>query len=184
MVRIRLEPRPPLAGKASFEVVAVVPEGKLQPEYIRASESGIREASQSGILGGYPVIDWKATVVGGEQHETDSSELAFENAGRVAFYEAMKAASPILLQPIMAVEVVTSDEYFGAIMADLNARKAVVRETQISGQSRMILADVALAKMFGYVTRLRSLSQGRATWTMAPSHYAPVPGEEMKVLVG
>ena len=110
--------------------------------------------------------------------------MAFENAARAAFYEAMKNAEPVLLQPIMEVEVVTSDDYLGVIIADLNARKATVRQTRMRGNDRVISADVPLAEMFGYVTKLRSLSQGRATSTMAPSHYARVPDEEMKALVG
>ena len=124
------------------------------------------------------------TVVGAEQHQRDSSELAFENAARTGFYEVMKAAGPVLLQPIMEVQVVTPEEYFGVIMSDLNARKAVVRDTLIRGADRIIGADVPLAQLFGYVTRLRSLSQGRATSSVTPSHYAPVSPEEMKRLVG
>ena len=96
----------------------------------------------------------------------------------------MRSAKPVLLEPVMAVEVVTSEAYFGAIVADLNARKAVVRDSQLRGSDRVICADVPLSQMFGYVTRLRSLSQGRATSTMTPSHYAPVSADEMKALVG
>ena len=110
--------------------------------------------------------------------------MGCENAGRNAFYAAMKAAGPVLLEPIMAVEVVTSQDYFGAIMGDLNARNAAIRDTAVRGQDRIISAHVPLSRMFGYVTRLRSLSQGRATSTMAPSHYAPVSSEQMKQLVG
>ncbi len=142
------------------------------------------DAAHSGILGGYPVIDWKVTLLGAQRHEVDSSALAFENAARQAFYEAMAAAEPVLLQPIMDVEVVTADEYFGPIVSDLHARKAVVRDTRMRGGDRVISADVPLVQMFGYITKLRSLSQGRATSTMSPSHYAPVPPEEMKTLVG
>ena len=185
VVRLRIGPRAiAVAGGPSFEVVSALPEGELLSEHLAAVETGITGAAQSGILGGYPVIDWKVTIVEAEQHERYSSELAFENAGRIAFYEAMKAAEPVLLEPIMAVEVVTSDEYFGAIMSDLNTRKAVVKDTVISRSDRVISAHVPLGQMFGYVTRLRSLSQGRATSTMVPSHYAPVPSEKMKALVG
>jgi elongation factor G len=183
-VRLRIEPRPHIADRANFEVISAGTTGNLLPDHLHAVETGIIDAAQSGILGGYPVIDWKATVLGGEQHETDSSELAFENAARLAFYEAMKAAGAVLLEPIMEVEIVTADEYFGAIMGDLNARKATVKRTEMRGDDRVILADVPLAEMFGYVTKLRSLSQGRATSAMAPSHYARVPEDKMKVLVG
>jgi elongation factor G len=184
VVRLRMEPRQHVAGRANFEIVNKLPSETVLPEFVRAIEVGIVEAAQSGVLGGYPVINWKATIVGAVQHESESSELAFENAARIAFYEAMKAGGPALLQPIMEVEVVTSDEYFGAIMGDLNARKAVVRQTSIRGADRIIDADVPLSQMFGYVTTLRSLSQGRATSSMAPSHYAAVSAAEAKVLVG
>ena len=185
VVRLRLEPRGvSAAGGPSCEVVNTVPEDRLLPGYAVALEAGITNAALSGVLGGYPVIDWKATVLDVEQHERDSSELAFDNAARHAFYEAMKAAKPVLLEPIMAVEVVTSDEYFGTIMSDLNARQADVRDTLIRGGDRVISAHVPLAQMFGYVTKLRSLSQGRATSSMAPSHYAAVSAERMRALVG
>ncbi len=184
LARIQLEPKAPVRGRASFEIVDGTAASELDPPYIEALKLGIREASQSGALGGYPVIDWKATILGGTQHNTDSSELAFENAGRNAFYEAMTGAGPVLLEPIMAVEVITSQEYLGAIMGDLNSRHAVVRDTVARCQDRVISANVPLSQMFGYVTRLRSLSQGRATSMMSPSHYAPVPLEQMKALVG
>jgi elongation factor G len=184
IVRLRLEPRRHSPGRAASEVVKDLPPGEVREEYVSAMRTGITEAAQSGVLGGYPVIDWKATICHMEQHEVDSSELAFENAARVAFYLAMKAANPVLLQPIMEVEVVTSDEYLGAIMGDLHARKAVVRDTRLRGSSRVISADVPLVQVFGYITKLRSLSQGRATATMSPSHYSPVSPEEMKTLVG
>jgi elongation factor G len=184
VVRLAVEPRPHRPGRANFEIASRVSAVDVSFEFIKAIETGIHDAAQSGILGGYPVIDWKASILAVEQHESDSSETAFENAGRLAFNEAAKAADPVLLQPIMDVEVVTSDEYLGAIMSDLNARKANIRETRIRGSDRIILAEVPLARMFGYITQLRSLSQGRATSSMTPSYYAPVPQEEMKILVG
>jgi elongation factor G len=183
-VKLRIEHRPHAAGRASFAVASAIPAGGLEPEHAQAMDTGVRDAAQSGVLGGYPVIDWKVTFLSVEQHKTDSSEIAFENAARLAFYDAMSRADPVLLQPIMDVEVVTSDEYFGSVMADLNGRSAVVRETRMRGPDRIIAADVPLARMFGYITKLRSLSQGRATSTMAPSHYAPVPEDEMRALVG
>jgi elongation factor G len=164
--------------------VSEVPAKELPAEYLAAIEVGVSDAALSGVLGGYPVIDWKLSVIGVEQHARDSSELAFESAGRAAFYESMKAARPVLLEPIMDVEVVTGEEYFGVIMSDLQARRAVIRDTLLRGTNRVIKADVPLSRVFGYVTKLRSLSQGRATAAMTPSHYAPVPTEEMKVLVG
>ncbi|MHC4696828.1 MAG: elongation factor G [Planctomycetota bacterium] len=184
VVTLQLGPRVhPEVGPA-FEIVNGLPAGALTADYVAAVETGIVEAAQSGILGGYAVIDWRATIAAVQEHERNSSELAFENAARVAYYEAMKAAEPLLLEPIMDVEVVTPDAYFGAIMSDLNARGAVVRDTVVRGANRVILAQVPLAKVFGYVTKLRSLSQGRATSSMTPSHYAPVSTEQMKALVG
>jgi len=184
ILKVRIEPRAYAPGRANFEIVNAITTDGLAAEFLRACEAGINDAAQSGILGGYPVIDWKITMLSSGWHESESSELAFENAARAAFYEAMKAADPVLLEPIMDVEVVTSDEYFGSIMGDLNARKAVVRNTTLRGADRLISADVSLSQMFGYVTKLRSLSQGRATATMAPSHYAPVSATDMRILVG
>jgi elongation factor G len=184
ILRVRIEPREHAPGRANFEIANAVTTEGLAAEFLRACEAGISDAAQSGVLGGYPVIDWKVTMLSAGWHESESSELAFENAARASFYEAMKAAGPVLLEPIMDVEVVTSDEYFGSIMGDLNARKAVVRNTTLRGADRLISADVSLSQMFGYVTKLRSLSQGRATATMAPSHYAPVSAADMKALVG
>jgi elongation factor G len=183
-IRVRLETKPREAAVAGTEIVAHVPAGELLPEYVAAARAGIRDAAHSGILGGYPVIDWRAVILGGEQHESESSEMAFENAGRLAFLEAMRHADAALLEPIMDVEVVCSDTHFGTIMGDLNARNAVIRDTVMRGDDRVIAADVPLAQMFGYVTKLRSISQGRATSTMTPSHYAPVSAEQMKLLVG
>ncbi|MGB0714364.1 MAG: elongation factor G [Phycisphaerae bacterium] len=183
-VTLRMEHRKHDPDQPAFEIVNEVTGEEFPREFIQAVELGITEAAQSGDLGGYPVIDWKVTIVAAEMREDQSTELAFETAARMAFYEAMRNAGPVLLQPIMDVEVVTADEYMGAIMADLNARKAVVRETQIRDQDRVILAEVPLSAMFGYVTKLRSLSQGRATSSMTPLHYAGVPEAEMRALVG
>lgn len=183
-VRLGLCPRKHQSGHANFEIVKKVSEESVPAEFIAAIETGIMEASQSGVLGGYPVIDWTATILGATVHDTDGSETAFENAARTAFFEAMSAASPTLLEPVMDVEVVSSQQYFGPIMADLNSRGAVIRETRERAEDMVILADVPLAQMFGYITRLRSLSQGRATSTMTPSHYARISGERIKELVG
>ncbi|MBU0718998.1 MAG: elongation factor G [Planctomycetes bacterium] len=183
-VRIRLVPRP-RGGPGSRKCIAFkIEESALPRESRTAIEEGLIEAAQSGVLGGYPVIDWEITVIGAEQRERLSSELAFENAARMAFYEATRAGGPLLLEPVMDVEVVTAEEYLGAIMSDLNARNAVVRDARVRGGKRVVSADVPLARMFGYVTRLRSLSQGRANASMSPSHFAPVSPEETKRLVG
>ena len=183
-VRVRIEPRKRESGRPNFQVSSSIAPETLPEGYREAMETGIVEAAQSGILGGYPVIDWDITLVAADFDEEKSSELAFENAARAAFYDAMRAGRPVLLQPIMDVSVVTADEYFGTIVSDLNARNATIRETQVRGHDRVILADVPLSQMFGYITKLRSLSQGRATSMMTPSHYAPMPAAEMKALVG
>lgn len=183
-VRLRIEPREHKTAGDPYEVVDRLPAETLPQEYVDAVRAGLVDASSSGVLGGYPVIDWRVTIVDGEHRDADSSELAFEAAGRLGFYEAMKAAHPALLEPIMDVQVMTPDEYFGAILGDLNARNAEVRDTSARGTERTIHAYVPLAQMFGYVTKLRSLSQGRASSTMAPSHYAAVSAEAMKAMVG
>ncbi|MHC5110146.1 MAG: elongation factor G [Planctomycetota bacterium] len=183
-VTLRMEHRVHKPDRPGFAVVNLLTEDALPAAFVEAIEMGIRDAAASGILGGYPVIDWSVTIAGGRAREDASTAVAFETAARQAFYEAMKASMPVLLQPIMSVEVVTSEEYLGAIMADLNSRKAVVRETQIRAADRVINAEVPLAEMFGYVTKLRSLSQGRATSAMTPLHYARVSEAEMRSLVG
>lgn len=183
-VELRIEHRKHDPEQANTEIDNEVTDEEFPQSFIEAIKLGINEASQSGTLGGYPVIDWKVTIASAVQREDQSTELAFETAARMAFYEAMREAKPVLLQPIMDVEVVTADEYMGSIMADLNSRKAVVRETQIRDEDRIILAEVPLSAMFGYVTKLRSLSQGRATSSMTPLHYASVTEEEMRALVG
>ncbi|MCO6437151.1 MAG: elongation factor G [Phycisphaerae bacterium] len=183
-VRLGIEPWKPSEGGPSFQIQSRLPAGQIEDEFVQALKTGIADASHSGTLGGYPLINWKVTLLDARQDPANSSEMAFEAAGRMAFFEAIAAAKPVLLEPIMAVEVVTSEEYLGAIMGDLNARHATVRESTMDGPKRIIRADVSLAEMFGYVTVLRSLSQGRATSSMSPSHYAPVAPEQMKALVG
>jgi elongation factor G len=183
-VRLLIEPRPRDDDPSAATFCSRLLPDTLSPEFIAAIERGVKDAALSGVLGGYPVINWRVTLLDVRRHETDSSELAWENAARTAFYAAMQAAHPVLLEPIMNVEVVTPEEYFGAIMTDLNARKAEVRDTVLRLTSRVVHADVPLSQMFGYVTRLRSLSQGRAAASMQPSHYSPVSAAEMKQLVG
>ena len=179
-VWLTIEPLPAGSG-VIFENKIVG--GVVPKEFISAVERGVREAASTGIMG-YPVVDVLVRLVDGSYHEVDSSERAFQIAGSMGFKEAARQARPVLLEPVMALEVVTPEEYFGVLMSDLNARKAVVRDTVIRGGDRIVGADVPLAQLFGYVTRLRSLSQGRATSSMTPSHYAPVSPEEMKQLVG
>jgi elongation factor G len=139
-------------------------------------ERGFLEAAQSGILAGNPMNNIKFTLLDGKHHEVDSSDLAFQTAARMAFQEAVRKAKPILMEPVMKVEVTTPEEFFGVISGDLNSRRAVITGSDVRGMYRVINAEVPLAAMFGYATQLRSLSQGRANWSMEPSHYAAVPG--------
>jgi elongation factor G len=183
-VTLRVDPVALDATGGTEVVRCVVDASAVRPEYVEAAESGIRGAATVGPVIGYPLIHWKATLVGMEQHDEDSSDLAFENAARIAFERAVAAASPVLLEPIMKIEVTTPDEYFGAINGDLNARRAVITGTDMRGRNRLIVAEAPLAEMFGYVTELRSLSQGRASVSMEPLCYAPVPDAVTRRMTG
>ena len=130
---------------------------------------------ESGVLAGYPVVDVRATVIYGSYHEVDSSEIAFKIAGSMAFKEAMGKASPVILEPIMSLEVVTPEEFMGDVISDINRRRGRISGQEPRGNTQVIAAVVPLAEMFGYATDLRSRSQGRATFTMQFSHYEPVP---------
>ena len=130
---------------------------------------------ESGVLAGYPVVDVKATVIYGSYHEVDSSEIAFKIAGSMAFKGAMAKANPVILEPIMSLEVVTPEEFMGDVISDINRRRGRITGQEPRGNTQVIAAQVPLAEMFGYATDLRSRSQGRATFTMQFSHYEPVP---------
>jgi len=171
-VVLRLDPVKPGAG---FSFVDGTKGGVIPREYIPAIEKGVKEAMESGVLAGYPVVDLKATVTFGSYHEVDSSEMAFKIAGSMAFKEAMAKASPVILEPIMSLEVVTPDEFIGDVISDINRRRGRIGGQEPRGNTQVIAATVPLAEMFGYATDLRSRSQGRATFTMQFSHYEPVP---------
>jgi elongation factor G len=130
---------------------------------------------ESGILGGYPVVDIRIELIDGSYHDVDSSEIAFKVAGSMAFKEAMKRAKPVLLEPVMAVEVVTPEDYLGDVMGNLNSRRGRVEHLEPVGNAQQIKAMVPLAEMFGYATDVRSMTQGRATFTMQFDHYEEVP---------
>jgi elongation factor G len=149
--------------------------GKIPKEYIGPVDAGIREAMDSGVLAGYPVVDVKVELVDGSYHEVDSSERAFKIAGSMAFKEAMKRAKPKLLEPMMLVEVTTPEDYLGDVMGNLNGRRGRVEGMQPVGNAQVIRAMVPLAEMFGYATDIRSMSQGRATFHMEFDHYEEVP---------
>jgi elongation factor G len=172
-VWIRVEPQEAGTGYL-FESKIVG--GTVPKEFIKPVEEGIREASQSGVLAGYPVLDFKATLFDGSYHDVDSSEMAFKIAGSMAFKEANRAAGPILLEPIMKVEVTTPKDYMGAITGDLNRRRGLIQSTEeAAGGAQVITAHVPLSEMFGYATDMRSATQGRATYTMEFSHYEKAP---------
>jgi elongation factor G len=170
---LQVEPAEPGSG-ILFENKIVG--GAIPREFIPAVEAGVREAADSGVLAGYPVVDVKVTLLDGSFHEVDSSEMAFKIAGSIAFKEAVQRAKPVILEPYMELEVTTPDAYVGDVIGDLNARRARIEMIEPGvGGTQIIRALVPLAEMFGYATTLRSLTQGRATYTMHPSHYEEAP---------
>jgi len=179
-VTINLHPQEPGDG---YEFVDKIVGGKIPKEYISAVNHGIEEAMSSGILAGFPVVDVKVELVDGSYHEVDSSERAFKIAGSMAFKEGMKRAKPKLLEPVMSVEVVTPEEYLGDVIGNLNGRRGRVEQLEPVGASQSIKASVPLAEMFGYATDLRSMSQGRATFSMQFDRYEQVPVTIAEALV-
>ncbi len=171
-VFLRIEPNEQGAG---FEFVDKIVGGVVPKEYIPAVGQGVREALDNGILAGYPMVDVKVTLYDGTYHDVDSSEAAFKIAGSQAFQEGAAKAGPVLLEPMMDVEVVTPEEFMGDVIGDLNSRRGNVGAMEDSPAGKVVSAEVPLAEMFGYATALRSLTQGRATYTMQPSKYAEVP---------
>ena len=171
-VYIEIEPLEPGKG---FEFENKVVGGTIPREYIPAVEKGIRESADRGILAGYPIVDIKARLYDGSYHDVDSSEMAFKIAGSMAFKEAIKNAKPVLLEPIMSLEIVTPEEYLGDVIGDLNSRRGRIINIEKRGNVQVIKGQAPLAEMFGYATDLRSKTQGRATYTMQFSHYNEVP---------
>jgi elongation factor G len=171
-VVLRIEP---LAAGGGYEFVDGTKGGVIPREYIPAIGKGVKEAMESGVLAGYPVVDIKATVTFGSYHEVDSSEIAFKIAASMGFKEAMGKANPVILEPIMALETVTPEDFTGDVISDINRRRGRITGQEPRGSTQVIGATVPLAEMFGYATDLRSRTQGRATFTMQFSHYEPVP---------
>ncbi len=169
---VEIEPLPRGGG---FEFVDRITGGVIPKEFIKPVEEGVREAMETGVLAGYPVVDVRVTLVDGSSHEVDSSELAFKIAGSLAFKDAVQKAKPVLLEPVMKVEVTTPEAYMGDVLADLNARRGRIQAMEQRQGLRVITALVPLAEMFGYATDLRSRTQGRAVYTMEFSHYEEVP---------
>jgi elongation factor G len=179
-VVITLEPTGPGGG---YEFIDKVTGGVIPKEYIPSVDAGIQEAMQGGVLAGYPTVDVRVTLTYGSYHEVDSSEMAFKIAGSLAFKKAARAAQPVLLEPIMAVEVVTPEDYMGDVIGDLSSRRGKVEGMEQRGSSQVIRSQVPLAEMFGYATDLRSRTQGRATYTMQFHSYQEVPGSISREIV-
>src|SRR5207344_818534 len=171
-VKIRVEPLPSGSG---FEFENDVTGGRVPKEYINPTEAGIKEALEGGILAGYPMSDIKVTLYDGSYHDVDSSEMAFKIAGSLAIKEAARRAKPVLLEPIMSVEVVVPEEYNGTVMGDLNSRRGRIEGMELRGTSQIIKAMVPLSEMFGYATDIRSRTQGRGSFTMHFGKYEEVP---------
>jgi elongation factor G len=177
---IRVEPQEKGAG---YEFVDKIVGGVIPREYIKPIDQGIQEALQTGIYAGYPVVDIKVTLFDGSFHEVDSSEMAFKIAGSLAIKDAFNKADPAILEPIMRVEVTMPEEFMGDVIGDLNSRRGQIEGMEVRGSTQVVRAFVPLAQMFGYVTDLRSMTQGRATSSMEFSHYAEVPASLASELV-
>jgi elongation factor G len=177
-----LEVEPQAAG-AGYEFVNKIVGGVVPREYIQPVDNGIQEAMGSGIIGGYPVVDIRATIVDGSYHEVDSSEMAFKIAGSMAFKEAMRKADPVLLEPVMQVEVTVPEDYMGDVIGDINSRRGRIEGMEARGGAQVIRSIVPLAEMFGYATDLRSRTQGRGVYSMQLSHYEEVPKSIMEKVI-
>jgi len=165
----------PLEGSTGFEWEDKIVGGAVPKEYIPAAQKGVEDAMNNGILGGYPVIGIKASIVDGSYHEVDSSEMAFRIAGSMALKEALKKADPVLMEPVMNVEVVVPEEYMGDVIGDISSRRGRVAEMGVRANARVVKAFVPLAEMFGYATDLRSKTSGRGSFTMSFDHNEEVP---------
>ncbi|HSO28565.1 MAG TPA: elongation factor G [Candidatus Sulfomarinibacteraceae bacterium] len=179
-VVLTLEPNAKAAG---FEFVDKIVGGTIPREYMRAVEHGIRETVETGVYAGYPMVDVRATVHDGSYHEVDSSEMAFKIAASMAVKDAVEKADPTILEPMMRVEVTLPEQFMGDVIGDLNSRRGLVEGTEVRGTTVVVRAAVPLAEMFGYATDLRSMTQGRASYSMELSHYAEVPGNLAQELV-
>jgi elongation factor G len=180
-VKLTLEPNEPGKG---YEFVDKITGGAIPKEYIPCVDQGIQGAMNAGVLGGFQVVDVKATLIDGSFHEVDSSEMAFKVCGSMAFKEAMAKAGPTLLEPIMKVDVTAPDDYMGDVMGDLNARRGQITGTDMRNGAVQVTANVPLSNMFGYATDLRSKTQGRATYSMEPSHFVEMPKSLREAIIG
>jgi elongation factor G len=170
--------------EGEYEFQNAIVGGAIPKEYIPAIDNGIREASDSGVIAGYPVINFKVKLYDGSYHDVDSSEMAFKIAGSMAFKNAMTKADPVLLEPMMKVEVVVPEEYMGDVMGDINSRRGRIEGMEAIAGAQNIRAFVPLSEMFGYATVLRSRTQGRGTYSMEFDHYEEVPKSIQEQIVG
>ena len=178
-VKLRLEPLQDEDGTYNYEFVDEITGGVIPREYIPSIDKGIAEQMQNGVIAGHPLIGVKATLIDGSFHEVDSSEMAFKIAAAMALREGAMAASPVLLEPVMTVEVVTPEDYMGDVVGDLNRRRGMINGMEENPSGKVVRAEVPLSEMFGYSTDLRSSTQGRATYTMEFAKYADVPASVM-----
>jgi elongation factor G len=178
-VYLKIEPSEPGSG---YEFVNGIVGGVVPKEYISAVDKGVREQMENGVIAGYPVVDCKVTLYDGSYHDVDSSEMAFKIAGSMGFRDGMQKADPVLLEPIMKVEVVTPEVYMGDVMGDLNRRRGLPQGMEDAPAGKVIRAKVPLAEMFGYATQLRSMSQGRAVYSMEFEKYSEVPPSVAKAV--
>jgi elongation factor G len=177
---VRIEKLEPGSG---VEFEEVVKGGTIPKEYFNAIEKGVREAADRGVLAGYPVLDLRVTLYDGSYHDVDSSEAAFKIAGSMAFQDAARKAGIDLLEPMMKVETVTPEDFMGTVVGDLNSKRGQIQDMQDRSGAKVVRAFVPLAEMFGYATTLRSLTQGRASYTMEFDHYEVVPANVSKEIV-
>jgi len=177
VVVLTVEPHRPAQGEDPIVFEDATKGGVIPKQFISSVEQGVRDAATSGPLAAYPMLNIKVTLVDGKHHPVDSSDIAFQQAGAIAFSRAVEQAQPVFLEPIMRLQVTTPEEYMGAVAGDLSARRAEIRQVEQRGKFRVLTADVPLAEVFGYSTQLRSVTQGRATSTMEPEAYAPVPAQ-------
>ncbi len=181
VARVEIEPVPRGAG---FEFVDAVVGGEIPREFVGAVDQGVRSALESGVLAGYPVVDVRVTLTGGDYHPVDSSEMAFKTAGSMAFHAAMEKGNPVLLEPLMKLEISTPEDFYGDVLGDINARRGQITEYDQRGNLKVIRALVPLAETFGYATDLRSLTQGRASYSMEFDHYEEVPRNVAEKIMG
>ncbi len=177
VVEIRVEPHQPEADESPIVFEDATRGGVVPREYIPSVREGVYDAATSGPLAGYPMLNVKVTLLDGKHHPVDSSDVAFRQAGAMAFTQAVRDAQPTFLEPIMRLQVTTPEEYLGAVTGDLNARRADIRQMEHRGEYGVVIAEVPLAEMFGYATQLRSMTQGRGTSSMEPNAYAPAPAQ-------